>query len=71
MRERAALYGGELSAGRTADGGFEVSLTVPLAVEMVEVEEGEGEVGGAVGAAGEIGGVGGVAVMETEAAVGV
>jgi signal transduction histidine kinase len=68
MRERAALYGGELSAGRTADGGFEVSLTVPLAVEMVEVEEGEGEVGGAVGAAGEIGGV---AVMGTEAAVGV
>ena len=30
MRERAALYGGELSAGRTQDGGFEVSLTLPL-----------------------------------------
>lgn len=30
MRERAALYGGELSAGRNADGGFEVSLTLPL-----------------------------------------
>jgi signal transduction histidine kinase len=30
MRERAALYGGELSAGRTADGGFEVSLTLSL-----------------------------------------
>lgn len=30
MRERAALYGGELSAGRTQEGGFEVSLTVPI-----------------------------------------
>jgi signal transduction histidine kinase len=30
MRERAALYGGELSAGRKADGGFEVALTLPL-----------------------------------------
>lgn len=30
MRERAALYGGELSAGRNPDGGFEVSLTLPL-----------------------------------------
>ncbi|MGH3417337.1 MAG: sensor histidine kinase, partial [Actinocrinis sp.] len=30
MRERAALYGGELSAGRKPDGGFEVSLTLPL-----------------------------------------
>ncbi len=30
MRERAALYGGELSAGRNADGGFEVSLTLPV-----------------------------------------
>lgn len=30
MRERAALYGGELSAGRKADGGFEVSLTLPI-----------------------------------------
>lgn len=30
MRERAALYGGELSAGRKADGGFEVSLVLPL-----------------------------------------
>ena len=41
MRERAALYGGELSAGRVADGGFEVSLTLPLEVEMVEVGEDE------------------------------
>ncbi|MEZ0109128.1 signal transduction histidine kinase [Catenulispora sp. EB89] len=39
MRERAALYGGELSAGRTPDGGFEVALTLPVDVEMVEVEE--------------------------------
>ncbi|WP_344669870.1 sensor histidine kinase [Catenulispora yoronensis] len=39
MRERAALYGGELSAGRKADGGFEVSLSLPVgAVE----EDGEG-----------------------------
>ncbi|MBS2964611.1 sensor histidine kinase [Actinocrinis puniceicyclus] len=30
MRERAALYGGELSAGRNPDGGFEVTLTLPL-----------------------------------------
>jgi signal transduction histidine kinase len=30
MRERAALYGGRLSAGRKPDGGFEVSLTLPL-----------------------------------------
>ena len=30
MRERAGLYGGELSAGRTPDGGFEVSLRLPL-----------------------------------------
>lgn len=33
MRERAALYGGELSAGRKPDGGFEVSLTLPLDAE--------------------------------------
>ncbi|WP_194925767.1 sensor histidine kinase [Catenulispora pinisilvae] len=40
MRERAALYGGELSAGRTLDGGFEVALTLPVeSAEMVEVEE--------------------------------
>jgi len=30
MRERAALYGGELSAGNNPDGGFEVILTLPL-----------------------------------------
>ncbi|GAA1995530.1 sensor histidine kinase [Catenulispora subtropica] len=30
MRERAALYGGELSAGRKPDGGFEVALTLPI-----------------------------------------
>lgn len=34
MRERAALYGGELSAGRNADGGFEVSLTLPVDAEQ-------------------------------------
>ena len=30
MRERASLYGGELSAGQLPDGGFEVSLRLPL-----------------------------------------
>ena len=30
MRERAALYGGELSAGRKPDGGFEVTLALPI-----------------------------------------
>jgi signal transduction histidine kinase len=42
MRERAALYGGELSAGRKPDGGFEVALTLP--VETAEMVETEGEV---------------------------
>jgi len=63
MRERAALYGGELSAGRAADGGFEVSLTLPLEVEMVEVGEGEdggdgAEVGEVAVAAAGVGAVG-------------
>jgi signal transduction histidine kinase len=31
MRERAAMLGGALHAGPTADGGFEVSATLPLA----------------------------------------
>jgi signal transduction histidine kinase len=30
MRERAAMLGGELHAGPTADGGFEVTTTLPL-----------------------------------------
>jgi signal transduction histidine kinase len=30
MRERAALYGGEISAGRRPDGGFEVCLILPI-----------------------------------------
>ena len=59
MRERAALYGGELSAGRTPDGGFEVSLTLPVDVEMVEVEEGEAgveaDLGASVAAPAEVG----------------
>jgi hypothetical protein len=38
MRERAALYGGELSAGRKPDGGFEVSLTLP--VDALDSDEG-------------------------------
>ena len=38
MRERAALYNGEISAGRTETGGFEVSLILPItAVEDVAV----------------------------------
>ncbi|MEY9909838.1 signal transduction histidine kinase [Catenulispora sp. MAP12-49] len=55
MRERAALYGGELSAGRGPDGGFEVSLTLPIAVELVELEEGEAADG--AGMAGDAGAV--------------
>jgi signal transduction histidine kinase len=39
MRERAALYGGELSAGRKPNGGFEVALTLP--VDAVDADEGE------------------------------
>jgi len=48
MRERAALYGGELSAGRKPDGGFEVSLTLP--VDAVDAEEfaGRGSPGSAL-----------------------
>jgi signal transduction histidine kinase len=30
MRERASLYGGALTAGRKPDGGFEVTLALPL-----------------------------------------
>jgi signal transduction histidine kinase len=43
MRERAALYGGELSAGRKADGGFEVSLTLP--VDTVDCDTGDSYTG--------------------------
>ena len=39
MRERAALYGGELSAGRKPDGGFEVSLTLPVGAVDADAEE--------------------------------
>ncbi len=39
MRERAALYGGELSAGRTPDGGFEVVLALPLDAAAAEESE--------------------------------
>lgn len=43
MRERAALYGGELSAGRKPDGGFEVSLTLPIdAADAVDAVDGTG-----------------------------
>lgn len=51
MRERAALYGGELSAGRTSAGGFEVALTLP--VEMLEVVETEAEAEAGVGDLGD------------------
>ena len=40
MRERAALYGGEISAGRKEDGGFEVSLVLPI--DAAEDEAGDG-----------------------------
>lgn len=39
MRERAALYGGELSVGRKPDGGFEVSLTLPIDAETADEAE--------------------------------
>ena len=39
MRERASLYGGELSAGQLPDGGFEVSLRLPL--DPAAPEDGE------------------------------
>ena len=42
MRERAALYGGELSAGRNADGGFEVILTLPLDAGACDENHGRG-----------------------------
>ena len=41
MRERASLYGGELSAGQAPDGGFEVSLSLPL--EPLDSEEAEAD----------------------------
>jgi signal transduction histidine kinase len=31
MRERVAVYGGTLSAGAAADGGFELRAELPLA----------------------------------------
>jgi signal transduction histidine kinase len=42
MRERAALYGGELSAGRNPDGGFEVSLALPVDAAGAEEVEAAG-----------------------------
>jgi hypothetical protein len=30
MRERALLYGGELNAGPTGEGGFRVTASLPL-----------------------------------------
>lgn len=41
MRERAALYRGELSAGRKPDGGFEVCLTLP--VDSTALDDAPGE----------------------------
>ena len=46
MRERAALYSGELSAGRNQHGGFEVALTLPVdAPDSAEAETLVGAVG--------------------------
>ena len=39
MRERASLYGGALTAGRKPDGGFEVTLTLPLDKAGVEADD--------------------------------
>ena len=35
MRERAALHGGSVHAGASADGGFAVRARLPLAAERV------------------------------------
>jgi len=43
MRERAGLYGGELSAGQLPDGGFEVSLRLPLEPASPEEIEAQSE----------------------------
>ena len=43
MRERAGLYGGELSAGQLPDGGFEVSLSLPLEPASPEEIEAQSE----------------------------
>lgn len=34
MRERATIFGGELHAGRRADGGFEVEASLPIRLEV-------------------------------------
>jgi signal transduction histidine kinase len=39
MRERVALYGGRLSSGPRAGGGFEVRATIPLRTEPLENRE--------------------------------
>ena len=39
MRERAALYNGEISAGRNASGGFEVSLILPITAAEDEEQQ--------------------------------
>ncbi|HWG24201.1 sensor histidine kinase [Actinospica sp.] len=43
MRERAALYGGEISAGRKPDGGFEVTLILPIDAPEDEASDPRGE----------------------------
>jgi signal transduction histidine kinase len=40
MRERVALYGGELRAGRRAEGGFEVQARIPLRGRLATHDEG-------------------------------
>jgi len=37
MRERMTLYGGDMEAGRTGDGGFEVRATLPARTAAVPV----------------------------------
>jgi signal transduction histidine kinase len=41
MRERVALYGGELTSGRRAAGGFEVHAAIPLRAEPLAHQEPE------------------------------
>lgn len=39
MRERVALYGGQLTSGVRAEGGFEVHATIPLRAEPIDAPE--------------------------------
>ncbi|KPC82103.1 MULTISPECIES: sensor histidine kinase [Streptomyces] len=42
MRERVAMLNGEMTAGATGDGGYEVAVFLPVPAERERVEAGEG-----------------------------